>query len=158
MRAIVRTRYGSPDVLRLKEVEKPVPKDVEVLIQVHAASVNALDWHTMRGQPFPARMGGNGLRTPKDPQLGVDVAGQVEAVGSKVTQFQIGDEVFGTGNGAFAECACAREGNVVRKPANLTFEQAAAVPVAALTALQGLRDKGQIQPGRQVAIQGASGA
>jgi NADPH:quinone reductase-like Zn-dependent oxidoreductase len=158
MRAIVRTRYGSPDVLQLTEVEKPVPKDGEVLVQVHAASVNALDWHLMRGKPFLARTGGNGLRTPKDPRLGVDLAGRVEAVGSKVTQFQLGDDVFGSGGlGAFAEYVCVADKKVVLKPANLSFEAAAAVPVAALTALQGLRDHGQIQPGHRVVIQGASG-
>lgn len=156
MKAIVRTRYGSPDVLQLKEVEKPVPKDGEVLVQVHAASVNALDWHLMRGQPFLARTGG-GLRNPKDQRLGVDLAGRVEAVGANVTRFQVGDEVFGRGRGAFAEYACAREGALEVKPASITFEAAAAVPIAALTALQGLRDKGQLQPGQQVLINGASG-
>jgi NADPH:quinone reductase-like Zn-dependent oxidoreductase len=157
MKAIVRTRYGSPDVLQLIAVEKPVPNDNEVLVRVHAASVNALDWHLMRGKPFLARTGGNGLRKPKDQRLGVDLAGRVETVGSKVTQLQVGDDVFGTGVGAFADYACAREDAVVVKPATLTFEAAAAVPVAALTALQGLRDTGQIQPGQQVLIQGASG-
>jgi len=157
MKAIVRTRYGSPDVLQLKEVEKPVPKDGEIVVQVHAASVNALDWHLMRGKPFLARTGGNGLRRPKDQRLGVDLAGRVEAVSNKVTQFQVGDEVFGRGRGAFADYACAREDAVVAKPTSMTFEAAAAVPVAALTALQGLRDKGQIQPGQQVLINGASG-
>jgi NADPH:quinone reductase-like Zn-dependent oxidoreductase len=157
MKAIVRTRYGSPDVLQFIAVEKPVPNDNEVLVRVHAASVNALDWHLMRGKPFLARTGGNGLRKPKDQRLGVDLAGRVETVGSKVTQLQVGDEVFGTGVGAFADYACAREDAVVVKPATLTFEAAAAVPVAALTALQGLRDMGQIQPGQQVLIQGASG-
>jgi len=157
MKAIVRTAYGSPDVLQLQEVEKPVPKDGEVLVRVHAASVNALDWHYMRGQQFPVRIGGNGLRKPKDRRLGVDLAGRVEAVGSNVTRFQPGDDVFGSGAGAFAEYACAADNGLVLKPANLSFEQAAAVPVAAITALQGLRDKGQIQPGQQVLIQGASG-
>src|SRR5262249_9704191 len=158
MQAIVRTRYGSPDVLQLTEVEQPVPKAGELLIRVHAASVNALDRHEMRSRPFLIRiLSGNGLRKPKDPRLGVDLAGRVEAVGSKVTQFQVGDEVFGRGQGAFAEFACAREDAVVRKPANVPFEQAAAVPVAALTALQGLRDQGRLQPGHQVLIQGASG-
>jgi NADPH:quinone reductase-like Zn-dependent oxidoreductase len=157
MQAIVRTGYGSPDVLQLQAVEKPVPKDGEVLVRVHAASVNALDWHFMRGTPFPIRIGGNGLRKPKDRRLGVDLAGRVEAVGSNVTRFQPGDEVFGNGAGAFAEYACAPDNRLVLKPANLSFEQAAAVPVAAITALQGLRDKGQIQPGQQVLIQGASG-
>ena len=108
MQAIVYTRYGSPDVLALKEVEQPVPKDDEVLVQVHAASVNAFDWHLMRGKPFPVRASGSGLRRPKDTRLGVDLAGRVEAVGATVTQFQVGDEVFGIGRGAFAEFACAR--------------------------------------------------
>jgi NADPH:quinone reductase-like Zn-dependent oxidoreductase len=157
MQAIVRARYGSPDVLQLKEVEKPVPKDGELLVKVHAASVNALDWHLMRGKPLLARTGGNGLRKPTDQRLGVDLAGRVEAVGSKITQFQVGDDVFGRGVGAFAEYACAREDAVVVKPTAMTYEAAAAVPVAALTALEGLRDKGRIQPGQQVLIQGASG-
>ncbi len=156
MRAIIFPRYGSPDVLQLQEVEKPVPKDYQLLIKVHAASVNALDWHTMRGSPFLVRLGG-GLLKPKDQRLGVDVAGRVEAVGSSVTQFQVGDEVFGGGWGTLAEYTCAREDRVALKPANVTFEAAAAVPVAALTALQGLRDQGQIQPGQQVLIHGAGG-
>jgi NADPH:quinone reductase-like Zn-dependent oxidoreductase len=155
MKAIVHTTYGSPDVLQLKEVEKPLPQDHQLLIKVQAASVNTLDL-TLRG-PFLARILTGGLLKPKDPRLGVDLAGRVEAVGSNVTQFQPGDEVFGRGRGAFAEYVCAREEAVVLKPAALTFEAAAAVPVAALTALQGLRDKGQIQPGQKVLIQGASG-
>src|SRR5262245_52571961 len=157
MKAIMRTQYGSPDVLRLTEVERPVPKEGEVLVKVYAASVNALDWHLMRGKPFLARIGGNGLRRPKDQRLGVDLAGRVEAIGSKVTQFQVGDAVFGRGFGSFADYACAREQAVVVKPASLSFEAAAAVPVATHTALEGLRDKGLIQPGQQVLIQGASG-
>jgi NADPH:quinone reductase-like Zn-dependent oxidoreductase len=155
MKAIVHTTYGSPDVLQLKEVEKPLPQDHQLLIKVQAASVNTLDL-TLRG-PFLARILTGGLLKPKDPRLGVDLAGRVEAVGSNVTQFQPGDEVFGRGRGAFAEYVCAREEAVVLKPPALTFEAAAAVPVAALTALQGLRDKGQIQPGQKVLIQGASG-
>ena len=158
MKAIIFKHYGSPDVLQLTEVEKPVPKDGELLVQVRAASVNALDWHLLRGKPFLARTGGNGLRKPKDPRLGVDLAGRVEAVGSNVTQFQPGDDVFGSGGlGAFAEYVCVAEKKLVLKPANLSFEAAAAVPVAALTALQGLRDHRQIQPGQWVVIQGASG-
>jgi NADPH:quinone reductase-like Zn-dependent oxidoreductase len=158
MKAVVYTRYGSPDVLQFEEVEKPLPKDHQVLIKVHAASVNALDRHGVKSTPALARLvTGSGLRKPKDHRLGVDVAGRVEAVGSTVTQFQPGDEVFGLGVGTFAEYACAREDAVVAKPATMTFEVAAALPVAALTALQGLRDKGQIQPGEQVLIQGASG-
>jgi NADPH:quinone reductase-like Zn-dependent oxidoreductase len=157
MKAIVRTRYGSPDVLELQEVEKPVPKDGEVLVQVHAASVNALDWHTMRGQPFLVRAGG-GVRKPKDTRLGVDLAGRVEAVGANATQFQVGDDVFGMGHGAFAEYACAAENRLALKPTDLSYEAAAAVPIAAVTALQGLRDQGHVRPGEQVLIQGASGA
>src|SRR6266849_1215419 len=155
MKAIVYPRYGSPDVLQFKEVEKPVPRDGEILVKIHAASVNTLDL-AMRG-PFLARIITGWLLKPKDQRLGVDLAGRVEAVGSTVTQFQPGDEVFGRGLGAFAEYACAREDAVVLKPANSSFEEAAAVPVAALTALQGLRDTGQIQPGQQVLIHGASG-
>jgi NADPH:quinone reductase-like Zn-dependent oxidoreductase len=157
MKAIVYARYGSPDVLQLKEVEKPVPKDGELLVRVHAASVNALDWHYMRGSPFLLRTSGSGLRKPKNPRIGVDLAGRVEAVGSNVTQFQVGDEVFGRGHGSFAEYACARETALVLKPSNITFEAAAAVPIAALTALEALRDKGQIKPGQHVLINGASG-
>src|SRR5207253_10978554 len=138
--------------------DKPTPKDNEVLIKVHAASVNAFDRHLLRSRPLLIRiMSGNGLLKPKDQRLGVDLAGRVEAVGSSVTQFQPGDEVFGRGLGAFAEYVCAREDAVVLKPTTMTFEAAAAVPVAALTALQGLRDKGQIQPGQKVVIDGASG-
>ncbi len=156
MKAIVCTQYGSPDVLQLKELEKPAPKDDEVLVRIHAASANPLDWHLMRGSPFLARLGG-GLRKPKDPRLGVDIAGRVEAVGNNVAQFQTGDEVFGTVKGGFAEYACAREDRLALKPANVSFEEAAAAPVVAFTALQGLRDKGKIQPGQKVLVNGASG-
>jgi NADPH:quinone reductase-like Zn-dependent oxidoreductase len=155
MKAIIYTQYGPPEVLQFKEIAKPAPSDNEVLVKVHAASVNTLDL-AIRG-PFVARIITGGLRKPKDQRLGVDLAGRVEAVGRNVTQFQPGDEVFGRGADAFAEYACAREDCVVLKPANLSFEAAAAVPVAALTALQGLRDKGQIQPGQKVLIHGASG-
>ncbi len=155
MKAIVHTKYGSPDVLQFKEVEKPLPQDHQLLIKVHAASVNTLDL-ALRG-PLLARIITGGLLKPKDQRLGVDLAGRVEAVGSNVTQFQPGDEVFGRGLGAFAEYACAREDAVVLKPTTMTFEAAAAAPVAALTALQGLRDKGNIQPGQKALIQGASG-
>src|SRR5260221_4556245 len=146
MKAIVRTAYGSPDVLQLQEVEKPVPKDGEVLIQVHAASVNALDWHYMRGQPFPVRIGGNGLRKPKDPRLGVDLAGRVEAVGGNVTRFQPGDEVFGNGAGAFAEYAWVADNRLVLKPAHTPFQKAAAVPVGGNTPPTGFVRKGAIPP------------
>ena len=149
MKAVIYAKYGPPDVLELNEEEKPTPKDNEALIQVRAASVNPLDWHYTRGAPYIMRMGA-GLRKPKVTRLGVDFAGQVEAVGRDVTQFQPGDEVFGARTGAFAEYVCKLEKTLVLKPANLTFEQAAAVPVAACTALQGLRDKGQIQPGPKV--------
>jgi NADPH:quinone reductase-like Zn-dependent oxidoreductase len=157
MKAIVYTHYGSPDVLQLKEGEKPLPQDHQLLIKVHAASVNAADWHILRGKPFLARIMGVGLLKPKDQRLGTDIVGRVEAVGNNVTQFQPGDEVFGVVAGGFAEYACAAENKLALKPANLSFEAAAAVPVAALTALQGLRDKGQIQPGQKVVIDGASG-
>ncbi|TMK32300.1 MAG: NAD(P)-dependent alcohol dehydrogenase [Actinobacteria bacterium] len=157
MRAIVRSAYGSPDVLELKEIDKPGAKDEEVLVRVRAASVNPADWYSVTGTPYVARPQ-MGLRKPKSTRTGVDFAGTVEAVGANVTQFQPGDEVFGGRDGAFAEYVCVREERaVVPKPTNLTFEQAAAVPVAALTALQGLRDKAQLQPGQKVLINGASG-
>jgi NADPH:quinone reductase-like Zn-dependent oxidoreductase len=156
MKAIVYTRYGPPDVLQLKEVEKPVPSENQVLLKVHAASVNPLDYHFMRGTPYLVRIQ-SGLREPRDIRLGVDVAGQVEAVGKNVTQFQVGDEVFGGCKGAFAEYAGASEQALVHKPANITYEQAASVSIAALTALQGLRDKGEIQAGQKVLINGAAG-
>jgi NADPH:quinone reductase-like Zn-dependent oxidoreductase len=157
MQAIVYAHYGSPGVLQLTEVEKPVPKDSEVLVKVQAASVNAYDWHFVTGSPFLVRMSGSGLRRPKDHRLGVDVAGRVEAVGGAVAQLHVGDEVFGRGAGAFAEYACAREDRITLKPANVSFETAAAVPIAALTALGALRDAGHLQSGQRVLIQGASG-
>ena len=162
MKAIVCTKYGSPDVLQLQEVEKPTPKDDEVLIKIHAASINSRDWRMMRANPFFIRLVPGGFLQPKNKILGADVAGQVEAVDRCVKQFKPGDEVFGylpsaTGRGTFAEYVCANENAITLKPANLTFEQAASVPVAALTALQGLRDKGNIQPGQKVLINGASG-
>jgi NADPH:quinone reductase-like Zn-dependent oxidoreductase len=156
------TRYGPPDVVEVNDLDKPVPRDNEVLIKVRAASVNPLDWKTMKGGPFIVRLL-LGLRKPKIKHLGVDVAGQVEVVGRNVTQFKPGDAVFGTCRGAFAEYACTCESArvtksaLVMKPDNVTFEQAACVPIAALTALQGLRDKGQIQPGQKVLINGAAG-
>ena len=160
MKAIVYTEYGSPDVLQLKEVEKPTPKEDEVLVKIHAASANAADWHLMRAEPFLARLE-NGLLKPKNTKLGADVAGRIEAVGRNVTQFQAGEEVFGgmplNELGGFAEYVCAKEDALALKPARLTFEEAAAVPLAAFTALQGLRDKGQIQPGQKVLVNGASG-
>ncbi len=157
MKAIVIERYGSPDVLQFKEVEKPSPKDNQVLVRVQAASANPLDWHLMRGEPFIARLMGTGLLKPKSSKVGADVAGRVEAVGKDVTQFKPGDEVFGTCNGSFAEYACAREDRLALKPANVSFEEAAAIPVAATTALQGLRNKGRIQLGQKVLVNGASG-
>ncbi len=160
MKAIVYTKYGPPDVLQLNEVEKPIPKDNEVLIKVHAASVNAADWHLLRADPFIARLG-SGLLKPKNKILGADIAGRVEAVGRNVKQFQPGDEVLGDisecGWGGFAEYVCASENALVLKPASMTFEEAAAVPFAGVTALQGLRDKGKIQSGQKVLINGASG-
>ena len=159
MKAMVYTKYGTPDVLQLKEVEKPGPEDNEVLIKVHAASVNSWDWDLLRGTPFVNRLM-FGLLKPKV-ILGCDIAGRVEAVGRNVKQFQPGDEVFGDlsgcGWGGFAEYVCARENALALKPACLTFEQAAAVPQAALLALQGLRYKGQIQPGQKILINGAGG-
>ncbi len=160
MKAIVYTQYGSPDVLQFKEVEKPTPRDNEVLVKIHAASANPLDWHLMRGAPFVARFE-NGLFKPKQPILGADIAGQVEAVGSSVTQFKPGDEVFGdislSGLGGFAEYGCAREDTLVLKPSNISFEEAASFPVVGFTAIQGLRDTGHIQSGQKVLINGASG-
>ena len=156
MKAIVYDRYGTTDVLDLKEMETPALEDKEVLIRVCAASVNPYDWHFLRGKPFCVRVY-SGLRKPKIPQLGVDVAGVVEAVGSGVTEFKPGDEVFGTCDGALAEYARASESALVLKPKNLTFEQAAAIPVAGSTALQAVRDYGQTQAGQQVLINGAAG-
>jgi NADPH:quinone reductase-like Zn-dependent oxidoreductase len=157
MRAIVRATYGSPDVLELREIAKPDVTDDEVLVRVRAASVNPADWYGMTGTPYVGRVE-MGLLKPKSERLGTDFAGQVEAVGTNVRRFRPGDEVFGGGDGAFAEYVCVREDRaVVPKPPNVTFEQAAAVPVAALTALQGLRDKGRILPGQRVLINGASG-
>ena len=159
MKAAVYTRYGPPDVVQITDLEKPVPKDDEVLIRVRAAALNALDWRLMRGGPYIVRML-FGLRKPKIKQPGRpgrDVAGQVEAVGRNVTQFKPGDEVFGVCPGAIAEYACSVEDKLALKPANTSFEGAAAVPVAAVTALQGLRDKGRIQRGQKVLVDGASG-
>ena len=161
MKAIVYQNFGSPDILRFEEIDKPTPADNEVLIKVRAASVNPLDWKLMKGGPFILRLL-LGLGKSKIKRPGVDVAGQVEAVGRNVTQFKPGDEVFGTCRGAFAEYATSQsvpgmKSVLVRKPANVTFDQAASAPVAALTALQGLRDKGRIQQGQTVLINGAAG-
>jgi len=158
MKAVVYTSYGPPDVLEIRDIKKPVPNDDQVLVKVRAASVNPLDWHFMEGMPYVGRMMMGGIRKPKDPRLGVDYAGTVEAVGKNVTQFKPGDEVFGNRSGAFAEYLCARADRAIAlKPANMTFEQAAGVPVAGLTALQGLRDKGHVQAGQKILINGASG-
>src|SRR5256712_2882463 len=157
MKAMVRCDYGPPDVVKLEDIEKPTPGDNQVLVRVRAASVNPLDWHYVRGTPYVMRLG-EGLRKPKVIRLGVDFAGTVEAVGRNVKRFRPGDEVFGGRTGAFAEYVSVREDRaVVLKPANLTFEQAASVPIAAITALQALRDKGKIQPGEKILINGASG-
>jgi NADPH:quinone reductase-like Zn-dependent oxidoreductase len=161
MKAMVYTEYGPPEVLRFEEVEKPTAKEDEVLVKVLAASVNYPDWSLLRGDPFLIRLMAGGLLKPKNTILGADIAGRIEAAGRNVTQFQPGDEVFGDisacGFGGFAEYVAVPEGALAPKPANLSFEQAAAVPMSAVVALQGLRDKGQIQPGQQVLINGASG-
>ncbi len=157
MKAIVYSDYGLSN-LKLENIEKPVPNDDQILVKVRAASINPYDWHFVEGTPYIMRMMGVGLRKPKDIQLGVDFAGTVEAVGKNVTQFKPGDEVFGGRGGAFAEYVCRRaDGAVALKPANLTFEQAASVNIAGITALQALRDKGNVQPGQKVLINGASG-
>jgi NADPH:quinone reductase-like Zn-dependent oxidoreductase len=161
MKAIVYHTYGPPDVLKLAEVPNPVPSDDGVLIKIHAASVNAADWRLLRADPFLVRLQPGWLFKPKDTILGTDVAGRIEAVGRSAKQFQPGDEVYGDlsacGHGGFAEYVAVPENAVALKPANLTFEEAAAVPLAAVTALQGLRDNGQIRPGQKVLINGASG-
>jgi NADPH:quinone reductase-like Zn-dependent oxidoreductase len=157
MKAIVRDAYGSADVLELRDVDRPGIADDEVLVRVEAAGVDRGVWHIMTGLPYPIRLAGYGLRAPKNPVLGMDLAGVVEAVGSAVTRFGPGDEVFGIGKGAFAEYARALERKLAPKPANLTLEQAAVVAVSGLPALQGLRDHGKVRPGQKVLIIGASG-
>jgi NADPH:quinone reductase-like Zn-dependent oxidoreductase len=159
MKAIVHYEYGMPDVLKLEEVEKPVPRDDEVLIKVHAVSINGSDWEGLRGKPLYARLGG--LRKPGDKILGSDIAGHVEWVGKNIRQFQPGDEVFGempTYHGGFAEYVCVPERALIQKPAGLTFEEAAAIPQGAVIALQGIHHKGQVQPGQRVLINGAGGS
>ncbi|MGH8223741.1 MAG: NAD(P)-dependent alcohol dehydrogenase [Woeseiaceae bacterium] len=157
MKAIVHRCYGSPDVLELLDIEKPIPADNEVLVKVRAASVNPLDWHYMRGSPVIMRLD-SGLAAPENTRLGVDFAGIVEAVGKDVERFEPGDEVFGGRTGAFAEYVTVREDRaIVPKPASVSFGQAAALPIAAVTALQALRDKGRVQAGQKVLINGASG-
>lgn len=156
MKAVVYTDYGSPDVLQIRDIKKPTPNDDQVLIKVRAVSVNPYDWHFVRGEPYIMRLG-NGLRKPKNPRVGVDFSGVVEAVGKNITQFKIGAEVYGGRTGAFAQYIVMTEKNLILKPDNVSFEQAAAVQIAAMTALQGLRDKGRLQAGEKVLINGASG-
>jgi NADPH:quinone reductase-like Zn-dependent oxidoreductase len=157
MKAVVQDRYGAPDVLELREIERPAVGDGDVLVRVRAASVNPQDWHLMRASPFVIRATGTGLRVPKSPVRGTDAAGEVEAVGKDVTRHRPGDEVFGWCRGAFAEYVCAGESHFVPKPAELSFEAAATLPLAGCTALQGLRDAGAVQPGQEVLIVGAGG-
>jgi NADPH:quinone reductase-like Zn-dependent oxidoreductase len=157
MRAIVQDRYGPPDVLALREIAKPVVGDRDVLVRVHAAGLDQGVWHVMAGLPYMVRVMGFGLRAPKVRVRGTEVAGRVEAIGGNVTRLQPGDEVFGTCDGSFAEYVCAREDKLARKPSNLSFEQAAAVPVSGCTALHGLRDKGELRAGQRVLIVGAGG-
>jgi NADPH:quinone reductase-like Zn-dependent oxidoreductase len=157
MKALVQDRYGSADVLSLREIPTPAVKDDQVLVRVRAASVNALDWHMMRGQPYFLRLIGEGFRRPKTETRGADIAGVVEAVGPGVVRLKPGDEVFGSGIRTFAEYAVVREEGLVPKPATITFEQAGAAGVAAFTALQGLRDKGRLQAGERVLVHGAGG-
>jgi len=157
MKAIARDAYGSPNVLERRDIDKPEIGDAEMLVRVHAAGVDRGVWHVMAGLPYPIRLAGYGLRAPKNPVIGSDVAGVVETVGNDVTRFQPGDEVFGIGKGTFAEYACALEDKLAPKPTKLTFEQAAAVSISGLTALQGLRDHGRVKPGQKVLVIGASG-
>jgi NADPH:quinone reductase-like Zn-dependent oxidoreductase len=157
MRAIVQDAYGSADVLELREIDKPEPTDGEVLIRVRAAGVDPGVWHLMTGRPYLVRAMGFGLRAPKVRVRGRDVAGVVESIGANVSRFRAGDAVFGTAEGSFAEYVCAREDRLAPKPANLSFEQASAIPISGLTALQGLRDAGKIEPGQRVLVIGAAG-
>ena len=157
MKAIVQDTYGSPDVLQLREIDKPVVGEDEVLVRVQAAGVDQGVWHSVAGLPYLFRIAGIGVRAPKNPVPGLDVAGRVEAVGGNVTLFQPGDEVFGTCRGSFAEYASARVDRLGPKPAKLSFEQAAAVPTSGATALQAVRDKGKVRPGQRVLVIGAGG-
>ena len=157
MKAIVHHEYGPADGLELRDIDKPEVGDDEVLVRVHAAGVDRGVWHVMTGLPYPIRLAGYGLRAPKFPVLGADLAGVVESVGKDVTRFQPGDEVFGIGKGSYAEYSIASEDKLASKPANLTFEQTAAVPISGLTALHAARDHGKVRPGQQVLIIGASG-
>jgi NADPH:quinone reductase-like Zn-dependent oxidoreductase len=156
MKAILRPTYGTADVLQLADIEKPAPAEDQILVKVRAASVNPIDWHLMRGTPYLMRLG-FGLPKPRSPRLGADFSGTVESIGNRVSRFKSGDEVFGVGRGSFAEYLTISEDKVAAKPAGLTFEQAAALPIAGLTALQALRDKGQVERGQQVLINGAAG-
>ena len=156
MKAIVQDEYGSPDVLELRNIHIPEINDDEVLVRVHAAGVGRDVWHVMSGLPYPIRLAGYGLRAPKNPVIGSDMAGVVEALGNNVTRFQPGDEVFGIGKGSYVEYVRAREDKLAPKPENLTFEQAAVVAIMGSTALQALRDQGKAQPGQEVLIVGAS--
>src|SRR5918998_6205235 len=157
MKAIVQDEYGSPDVLELRDIDKPEIGDDEVLVGVHAAGVDRSVWHIMTGLPYAMRLGGYGLRAPKNPVLGMEVSGVVETLGKDVSRFQPGDEVFGIGKGSYAEYARAREDKLAHKPANLTFEQAAVLAIMGSTALEALRDQGKVEPGQEVLIIGASG-
>jgi NADPH:quinone reductase-like Zn-dependent oxidoreductase len=157
MKAMIRDAYGPPDVLELREIDKPEIADDEVLVRVHAAGVGRDVWHVMRGLPYPIRLAGYGFRAPKNPVIGSDMAGVVEAVGKNVRRFLPRDEVFGIGNGSYAEYVCAREDKLAHKPINLTFEQAAVIAIMGSTALQALRDHGKVRPGQEVLIIGASG-
>ena len=157
MKAIVRDTYGSPDVLELRDIDIPEYADEEVLVHVHAAGVGRDVWHIMTGLPYPIRLAGYGFRAPKNPVIGSDMAGVVEALGKNVTRFQPGDEVFGIGKGSYAEYVCAREDKLAPKPVNLTFKQAAVLAIMGSTALQALRDHGKVRPGQEVLLIGASG-
>src|ERR687898_2098748 len=157
MKAIVQDEYGSPEVLELRDIDKPRIGDEEVLVHVHAAGVGRDVWHVMTGLPYPIRLAGYGFRAPNNPVIGSDMAGVVEAVGKDVSRFQPGDEVFGIGKGSYAEYVCAREDKLAPKPANLTFEQAAVVAIMGSTALQALRDHGRVEPEQKVLVIGASG-
>src|ERR687889_994357 len=157
MKAIFRDEYGSPDVLQLRDIDKPEIGDDDVLLRVHAAGVGRDVWHVMAGLPYPIRLAGYGLRAPKNPVIGSDVAGVVETVGKDVSRFQPGDEVFGIGKGSYAEYVCALEDKLAHKPENLTFEQAGVVAIMGSTALQALRDHGKVRPAQEVLIIGASG-
>jgi len=160
MKAIVQDRYGGPEVLEFRDIDRPVPTDNEVLVQVHAAGLHRGDWHVMTGLPYMIRLvvPSLGLGKPKVPVLGMDVAGRVEAVDARVTRFRPGDEVFGWCDGSLAEYACAGEDHFAAKPAGLSFEEAAVVPISGFAALQGVRDVGEVQPGQQVLVIGAAGA